>query len=63
MLGNLKERKCVLCKHWFDPGATNIKYRPGVKLFDYDPNIKKMCLVKKIDTRAIFSCSKFESKF
>jgi hypothetical protein len=63
MLASLKERKCVLCKHWFDPGASNIKFRPGAKLFDYNQDVKKMCLIKKVETRAIFSCPKFESKF
>jgi hypothetical protein len=63
MLGNIKDRKCVACKHWTDPGATNIKFRPGAKLFDYDPKVRKMCRVKKVDTAAIFTCPKFESKF
>ena len=33
------------------------------KLFDYDPKVRKMCRVKKVDTAAIITCSKFESKF
>jgi hypothetical protein len=45
-----------------DLGATNIKFRPGASLFDYDPKVRKMCRVKKVETAAVFTCPKFESK-
>jgi hypothetical protein len=63
MLGNTKDRKCVCCKHWMDLGATNVKFRPGARLFDYNPKVKKMCRVNKVDTAAVFTCIKFEPKF
>ena len=64
MLGNSKNNRwCCFCKHWFDPGCSALKPRPGRDLYDVNKDMKCKCSICNLYTPAVHNCPKFERKF
>lgn len=58
------EKRCVTCRHWYNPGDKYIQPHrmPGYWIFD--PDQHSMCLKIRCQKRAgSYSCPKFESRF
>lgn len=56
-------KKCAFCKHWYAPGNTAIRPR-NVKhgMWEFDPDIKKMCDKKRYERPANAFCGEYECK-
>lgn len=59
---NIKSaRICAFCRHWFDPSNSAIS--PKMKdLWLFDPNVKKMCSIKNVETPSKMSCGDYQCK-
>ena len=65
MLGDSrKNRWCIFCKSWFNPGSRGLKVRNGSrgKLFDVDTSLRCTCKKTGLVTPACSTCPKFERK-
>ena len=57
------DKKCALCRHWNGTiGSTTIKPMLGGN-FQAEMTEKQVCYKRTGQTTAIFSCSKFESRY
>lgn len=57
-----RKKNCVFCKHWYDPGNSCINQITPFKA-EYEPKVRKLCMLRKCSTAAMSCCNKFESKF
>ena len=56
-------KKCAFCRHWYDPTNAAIAPRaPIVGLWEFEPSIKAMCLLRNTETPGFHTCSKFDCK-
>lgn len=61
ILNTMGSQKCAFCKYWHDPTMSAIKPVLG-KTWEFEPDIKKRCIKRGIDRKALNSCDKFVSK-
>ncbi len=64
ILLNGKARRCVFCKHWYDPTNAAIEPAFGKGMWRVDAAMKNKCLIKNILKLATGGvCNEFVSKF
>lgn len=64
MLANSSQGKyCAFCRHWYDPANKALTPRQGRNLYDINQNMTAKCNKQLINTRAMATCPKFQSKF
>lgn len=58
------ERRCVTCRHWYDPGDAYIQPHRMPGYWEFDTDQYSMCMKTCSKKRAgSYSCPKFESRF
>lgn len=56
-------RKCVFCKHWYDPTNQYIRPKyPSNGIWEYDNNASSKCLLSNLERKSYGHCNKFEVK-
>jgi len=57
-------RKCVTCKHWYDPANQFIKPCRMPGYWEYDRQARSKCLLTRVEKCSDYcACSKYESRF
>ena len=58
------EKRCVTCRHWYNPADTYIQPNRIPYYWGYDPDQNSMCMKTRWQRRAgAASCLKYESRF
>jgi hypothetical protein len=56
-------KKCAFCKYWYDPANTAIRPRNAERgLWEFDPDVKKICEKKRYERPSDSFCGKYECK-
>ena len=56
-------RKCAFCKHWYDPtNAAILPKAPPIGLWEYEPHMKRRCLLTNRELAAFHFCMHYECK-
>ena len=53
---------CVACEFWDDAGRTAMSSTTSFNLWEVKDKEKRMCLKRRILTRAVGQCPKYKSK-
>lgn len=57
-------RRCITCKHWYNPGDRFITPSSTKGFWEYDTQTKSKCLITRMDRNAEHGvCSRYESRF
>ena len=65
-LRNIREnaKRCVTCKHWYNPGDIYLKPTRTKYCWEYDSQVVSKCMLTRSDRKGDNSaCSRFESRF
>ncbi|MDD6292351.1 MAG: hypothetical protein PUA71_00720 [Eubacteriales bacterium] len=53
-------KRCTFCTNWYDPANSAIEPASCRDLWLYEPEVKKMCLARRVETYGRSSYNKFQ---